>query len=284
LAIAASILVGLITIIWPEAALFLLIFSMLLSPEISVAEIPRRSVTIRIEDLLLVTVFFVWLVKSTVQRGRGFIVKTPLNLPIAVYIVVCLLSTAFFIMRGDIIPIRNFFYLLKYVEYFLLYTLVSSLVNSRRQIKVYLWAGLITAIIVSLYAYFLVATITPTPRLYAPFDYDVKGGGEPATLGGYLMIMYCMSLGFFLQHTAQSFSVFMPLYMFFMLTPFILTLSRASYVALSVSVMTALVMSTRRRFVLFLALTFGVVLFPILTPRLYNSAKERLMETFQNPF
>ena len=110
--------------------------------------------------------------------------------------------------------------------------------------------------------YFLVATITATPRLYAPFDYDVKGGGEPATLGGYLMIMY----------------------MLFMLTPFILTISRASYVALSVSVMTALVMSTRRRFVLFLALAFDVVLFPVLTPRLYNSAKERLMETFQNPY
>ena len=59
------LLVFVCTFIWPEAGLYVLIFSMLLSPEIIVSEIGQkatlgRGLTLRLEDFLLMFIGLSW--------------------------------------------------------------------------------------------------------------------------------------------------------------------------------------------------------------------------------
>ena len=71
------------------AALYLLIFSMLLSPEIAVGRVEGRGVGVRelsfrLDDVFLVIIGFGWLVKMAVYRELGVFRETPLNRPIEI--------------------------------------------------------------------------------------------------------------------------------------------------------------------------------------------------------
>ena len=58
LALALAPIVLIITFINTDVALIMLIFSMLLSPELKIVEVPARAVVVRIDDILLFVVFF----------------------------------------------------------------------------------------------------------------------------------------------------------------------------------------------------------------------------------
>ncbi|TAJ25007.1 MAG: hypothetical protein EPO64_08725, partial [Nitrospirae bacterium] len=66
-------------------SLYLLVFSMLLGPEImfgggAMADTTiGRGTTFRFDDLLLVIIGFVWLVKAAIQKGVAPVKHTPLN-------------------------------------------------------------------------------------------------------------------------------------------------------------------------------------------------------------
>src|SRR3990167_9071273 len=85
------------------AALYLLIFSMLLSPEIAVGRVEGRGVGVRelsfrLDDVFLVIIGFGWLVKTVVYRELGLFRETPLNRPIAAYMIVCVVATLMGVM------------------------------------------------------------------------------------------------------------------------------------------------------------------------------------------
>ena len=88
LVLAAALAVFLIVFVRNEFGLYLVIFSMLLSPQLgsggTVAE--GRRIVIRSEDLLLMIVAFSWLAKTAVNKELGLTLKTPLNRPILAYI------------------------------------------------------------------------------------------------------------------------------------------------------------------------------------------------------
>ena len=57
-------IVFLIALIKTDIALIILIFSMLLSPELQIGGIRGRTVVLRVDDILLFTVFFGWCVTT----------------------------------------------------------------------------------------------------------------------------------------------------------------------------------------------------------------------------
>src|SRR5207244_12899957 len=68
--------------------LYLVIFSMLLSPEITTGSgglAEGRHVVIRTEDLILLVVAFSWLARTAVNKELGLTLKTRLNRPGAWY-------------------------------------------------------------------------------------------------------------------------------------------------------------------------------------------------------
>src|SRR6266705_2678100 len=113
--------VFLVVFVRTELGLYLVIFSMLLSPKLGsgsgeLAE--GRRVVIRTEDLVLIVVAFSWLAKTAVNKELGLTLKTPLNRPIMGYVTVSIFATLLGYATGTVHGLSGFFYVLKYVEYF----------------------------------------------------------------------------------------------------------------------------------------------------------------------
>ncbi|MEK7337275.1 MAG: hypothetical protein AAB111_07325, partial [Nitrospirota bacterium] len=160
------------------AALYLLIFSMLLSPEIAVGRVEGRGVGVRelsfrLDDVFLVIIGFGWLVKTVVYRELGLFRETPLNRPIAAYMIVCVVATLVGVLAGRVQPVTGFFFVLKYFEYFFVYFMVVNHVTSKQQVVGLVTALLVTGFIISLYAIY---QIPSGQRATAPFEGEV---GEP---------------------------------------------------------------------------------------------------------
>ncbi|HLB02864.1 MAG TPA: hypothetical protein VJM77_07015, partial [Nitrospiria bacterium] len=181
-----------------RAAFYILIISMLLSPEIMVGELGRRAtlergVTLRLDDFLLIIVGFSWLARIAIYKELGLSKRTPLNLPILYYMLTCIISTLMGILAGRVNPMTGFFFVLKYLEFFFVYFMVINTITDRTQIKHLVLLSFITCFLVSLYA---IIQIPGGGRATLPFEGKV---GEPNTLGGYLVFMLSLVGGLFLH-------------------------------------------------------------------------------------
>src|SRR5438105_8019302 len=127
---------------------------MLLSPQLGtggmVAE--GRRFVIRSEDILLLVVALSWLAKTAVNKELGLTLKTPLNRPILAYLATTALATLVGYATGTVSGLGGFFYVLKYVEYFIVYFMVVNNLGDRPQVWRLVTAAFLTAVIVSLIA------------------------------------------------------------------------------------------------------------------------------------
>ena len=274
MALAAGMAIFVISFVSTEFGLFILIFSMLLSPEFVVGTTGGaslgRGVTLRLDDFLLVIIGFSWLAKMSIHKDLGLFLRTPLNKPIAFYIIICLVSTLFGAIFGRVNLVTGFFFVLKYFEYMIVYFIVANHLESNKQVQNYLWAMLITCAIVSLIG---IAQIPEGHRVSAPFEGEV---GEPNTFGGYLVFMLSIVVGLFL--TTPSFRnqlIYGALAVLFV-TPLFYTQSRSSYLAAIPAMLTFLLLSEKKQWILAAILLLGVTL-PFIAPQ---AAKERVMYTF----
>src|SRR5439155_16697722 len=112
--------VFIIVFIRTEAAIALVLLSMMLSPEFSLGGsgqlAEKREVVIRSEDLLLMLIAFSWLAKTAVNKELGLILRTALNRPILAYVVTTSLATLIGFATGTVRTAAGFFSLLKYFE------------------------------------------------------------------------------------------------------------------------------------------------------------------------
>ena len=151
----AGFLIVLTALTSVSAALYLLIASMLLSPEVAIGQIEGRGVggrelSFRMDDILLVVIGVSWLVKNIVYRELALFRETPLNRPIAVYMVICVVSTLVGVINGHVRPTTGFFFVLKYFEYFFVFFMVVNHVRSQQQVVRLVVALLAVGLIVSL--------------------------------------------------------------------------------------------------------------------------------------
>lgn len=257
------------------AALYLLIFSMLLSPEIAIGRVEgkgvgARELTFRLDDVLLVIIGLGWLVKTAVYQELGLFRETPLNRPIAVYMVVCVVATLVGVLAGRVQPFTGFFFVLKYFEYFFVYFMVVNHVTSKQQVVGLVVALLLTGFIISLYAIY---QIPSGQRATAPFEGEA---GEPNTLGGYLVFILAIITGLFIHIKVVSIRVALLALGGFGVLALMATLSRSSYLAGAVMVLAVGLSQWRKPRVLILLLLV-VALIPLFAP---DNVKTRISETF----
>ena len=117
LQVVVGFLIVLLAFTSVPAALFLLIGSMLLSPEITVGRVAGRGVgvrelSLRLDDILLAIIGFSWLVKTIIYRDLALIRETPLNRPIVYYMLICVLATLVGVIAGRVRPLTGFFFIL----------------------------------------------------------------------------------------------------------------------------------------------------------------------------
>jgi len=271
IALALGSLIVFITILNTDAGLAILIFSMLLSPEVIIGQIPGRDVIIRFDDILLAIITFTWFAKTAINKGLALFIKTPLNKAIIVYIVVCLISTLRGVALGFVIPEKGLFYILRYIEYFLLFILVANHIHSRKQIKFFLTFLFVTCALVSVYG---IMQIPQGVRVSAPFEGKT---GEPNTFGGYLLFILCLAVGLFLKNVPHRTKISLFILLVLIFLPFLYTLSRASYLAIIFSFLVFIFLS-KKKLMLITAMVAVAALIIVIRP---EAVVSRVEYTFQ---
>ncbi|MCP4683507.1 MAG: hypothetical protein GY864_14340, partial [Desulfobacterales bacterium] len=256
-----------------EIAIYILIFSMLLGPEFIVGSTEggslARGITLRVDDFVILIIGLGWIGKMAINKQLGLFLRTPLNKPIAYYIIICLISTLLGTIFGQVQLKTGLFFVLKYFEYVFIYFMVVNHLHSKRQIQNYLWAMLITCLIVSIIG---ITQIPQGGRVSAPFE---GPGGEPNTFGGYLVFMTCITTGLFLTTFSFRAQLIYGALIFLFVIPLVYTESRASYLAIIPAMLTFVSLSEKRHWVLLALILLGLLLY--IGP---NPAKNRIAYTF----
>lgn len=265
LTLALGLTAAIIAFLRTEISIHLLILAMLLSPEFEAGATEgatlHRPITLRIDDVMLVIISSAWFIKSVLYKELNILTHTPLNRGVFFYSSACLLSTLVAIMMGAVQPTTGLLFLLKYIEYFLVFWMVVNTTHDEAQVKRYLAVVVSVAVIVSLVA---IVQIPAGRRVTAPFEGKV---GEPNTLGGYLLFMLSLILGIAISSPKARKSLLAVAAI--LVVPFLYTLSRSSYLGF-VPALLSLPFLTRKRwlslwFVLGLLVT---MLFPAVLPRI----------------
>jgi len=274
LAIAGGVIIFVVSFVSTQIALYILIFSMLLSPEFIVGGTEGatlgRGITLRVDDLLVAVIGFSWLARMAINKELGFFLRTPLNRPIAYYMLVCVASTLLGAMFGRVDLKTGVLFVLKYFEYVVIYFMVANYFKDRKQLKTFVWAMLLTCVIVSVIS---LAQIPEGERISAPFEGKV---GEPNTYGGYLVFMMSIATGLALmEESFRTRLVAFSLVILFSI-PLLYTQSRSSYLAAIPAVLSFLWLSKRKQWIP-PALLLVALLLPFMAPKV---TKDRVSYTF----
>ena len=275
-----AIIIFTVSFVSTETALYMLIFAMLLGPQLSVGggdEITAargRGVDLRADDILIATIGLSWFLRVAINKELGFFLRTPLNIPIAVYFIICVVATVhgYYLMRR-LNPMVGFFFILKYFEYYLIYFMAVNHLREKEQIRRFLIAMLVVCFCVCVYA---ISQIPYVERVSAPFEGEI---GEPNTLGGYLVLMLSLVVSLLVTPKAIGKKPLLLVLLGLMLVSLAATLSRGSWLALP-PVLLVLIALSRNRLLIVIPLVIALALSPYLLPK---SVTERVGYTFNQP-
>jgi len=263
-----------------EAALYILIFSMLLGPEIILSKfddsaLVGRGITLRLDDFLLLLIGFSWFARNAAHKELGLFIKTPLNIPILLFILACIFSTAWGMVMGRVKFLGGSLFVLKYIEYFIVYFMVANHLHSQKQAKRLVFCVLLTCFLASLYGLYQIPT---GQRLTAPFEGEM---GEPNTFGGYLLLIMGLAAGLllYLRNGHGYYKVMLVVVILTAFPAFIFTLSRVSYIAFIPMYFSLLIFSENKK-PLVIGLVLGILIGPFVLP---TAMKERMLYTFTQP-
>jgi len=231
-----------------------------------------------------VTIFFSWFFKNAVLKSKPLITKTPLLVPLLLYTSLFIISTFIGILKGNISFYKSFFYVLKYVEYFLLYFMCVNIIEPE-DIKKYSRYWLWIFIGVTLYAYYYYFNaVGGDVRTTAPFEAPLNSprGAEPASLGGFYLIAFSFLLALMKQYGGK---IFVYAVSFFVLAfpAFTYTFSRASYMGLVVIFVVFLFLGRERR-IFGILMAIGLTVFIAVMPATYQKVESRIKNTYSGEY
>jgi O-antigen ligase len=272
--LATALVILVISLLHSRLTIYMIIFSMLLSPELGVGVVAGdRPVTVRFEDILLILVGVAWVVRAVYRKDAGLLRDSPLNRPILVYSATAVLATLASGWSHDINWLRALLFLAKYLEYFVLYFLVLNNLRGRNDIRNYFIAALVTCAVVSVMC---ISQIPGGGRVTAPFEGE---DGEPNTLGGYLVFMLALASGFYFTASSTRERVLWLSFAALATLPLLYTLSRSSWLAGTI-VAVMLLWRIPRKGQLLAAGVMAVALSPLFLP---EEVVHRLEFTFGQP-
>ena len=274
IALAVSMFVFGLTVVRVELGVAILAISMLLSPEVDFGSSisGEHSLEMRYDDILIMVIFLGVLVRSAFERRQSLWRPSPVNLGIALYMLICFVSTLL-ALRANLLAWDKrsaFFVILKMIEFYMIFFMVGNAVHNLREVRFQLRVFFLVALVVCAYCLF---TMNTQQRVGTPFE---ARGAEPNTLGGYLMIVMCIAVGLLSQAPRNGLRLLFIFITAMAFLPFLFTLSRASYVALLVALLSLGILG--RKLYVVVAVALVLILSPILMPQ---HVKERVNYTFQ---
>jgi len=281
LLILAGLMIVIITFSSIELALYFLILSTLLSPEIilgggardivagTINTTESRGITLRLDDIMLALICFTWMFRMAIKNELSVLRYTPINQAAGLYWFACAFSTLLAMFSGGV-GMYGVFFVLKYLEYFILFYIVVNHIHDEAIIKRFLFVMLFTCIVAAVIG---IAQIPSGARVSAPFE---GAQGEPNTFGGYLMFMFCIVLGILLHNKNKKRRLMLFVALIIILIPFVFTESRSSYLSLMAAIVCFLFYSHKKILLIFMCL-IGIMLAPIVLPK---NVIDRVMFTF----
>jgi O-antigen ligase len=270
-----ALVISIICFLYPQIAFYILIFSMLFSPEVIIGQTAAREISFRMDDLLLIIIVFTWLVRAAVYKELAAFRSTPLHTPIALFMGVSLLATFIGMVSGRVSVATGLFFNLKVFEYFVVFFMVVNYVKEEKEIKTFVILILLVALMVNLYA---LSQVPSGARVTAPFEGEL---GEPNTLGGYLIIISSLTLALFLLRAFGQRTNFLIPLLILCGVIMMFTQSRGSWMGLIFMSVPFMLLSPKRLFFIAGAILLVIVL-PYVAP---ESTKERFAGTFRpEPF
>ncbi len=223
----SGLLLAFISVFDLRVGLAVLLLAIGLSPEFELYGIPN----FRYEDLIFPIILIIWL--SQVVLHRTEFRPTDLKAPILVIIFISLISALSNNIYADLDLRAASLRFGKAVMYYFMMVVVLNGMRSRRDIKAFVALMIISSAFVGLYGLVQFAA-----EGGAGGGYRLPGPpGETANiLGGYFVFHMCLALGLLTQVKGVG-RVFLIAYLALMAYPFIMTLSRTSYVALAVGLL-----------------------------------------------
>lgn len=250
---------------------------MLLSPEIIIGQTAgaslERGVTLRFEDLLLVVIGISWFAKNAIHKELGLLLRTPLNLAILFYVLACIVSTGLGILGGRVSPKTGAFFVLKYIEYFVVFFMMVNHVRNTDQIRRFVFCLFLTCFITSIIG---ILQIPNGERVSAPFEGQTS---EPNTFGGYLLFIGAVAGGVFVKVGDTKTKQLLALLLICIIPPFLFTQSRSSFLALIPACLVIGSMVRQRVGIIGLILIFFLIS-PLFLP---TPVKNRILHTFTQP-
>lgn len=270
-----ALLIAVVCFVYPHSAFYILIISMLFSPELIVGQTPAREITFRMDDLLLFIIVVTWLLRAAIYKELAVFRSTPFHTPIALYMAVSLLATFIGMVTGKVAIATGIFFNLKIFEYFVVFFMVVNYVKEEQEIKNFVYMILIVALFVNLYALYQVPSGV---RVSAPFEGE---HGEPNTLGGYLIVIISIALALLvLRGLGIRTNLLIPL-LVLSAASLMFTQSRGSWIGAIFMAIPFIILSPKRFFFITGAI-FVILLLPYMAP---EATKERFTGTFRpDPF
>jgi len=281
LLVSASLMVALVAFTSVELTLYLLILSTLLSPELQFGgdaitgadtATSSRGVTLRLDDLQLTVICLTWIFRMAVYKELGAVRNTPINQPIAWYFLITVLATVAGFYSGRV-GLYGFFFVLKYLEYFVLFYMIINQIHDKEAIHRYMNVMLFTCVVVCLLG---IAQIPGGERVSAPFEGEM---GEPNSFGGYLVLMFSVVMGMFLYEVDSAKRWYWGALLMLILIPLAFTESRTSYLAFLMMIVLFIIFSDHKRLLVGLCLA-ALSLAPFIVPK---NIVDRVMFTFEQP-
>ncbi len=274
--ISTAILIGglifVISFVNTDLALIILIFTMLLSPEFTAGEAAGRSIKIRADDIFIIIIFLGWLAKMAINKELGLLRATRLNSAIMSYIVICVLVSAIAVIEGRVKLRSSIFYLLKYIEYFIIFFMVTNNLKTVVQAKKYIFYLLLTCFIVNIYA---LVSGSISGRVSAPFESGA--GGEPNTYAGYLIIMMSLTLGLIFNASPGRKRLALVCLLGMSAVALLQTLSRSGWLGFFVALAAFIYFNKKHRIIMIAVLLASIVIIPLIAPK---AVYQRVSDTF----
>jgi O-antigen ligase len=215
--------------------LFVLLFFMLFSPEVLVGEsaVAGRGVSFRLDDVVIMTIFFAWLARMAFTAEKGTWRKSPLNFLLILFVFINLFSSVNGLINETVALKTTILFTGKKIQYIAIFFLVFNSIEKEREIKFFFILSLIICGIICLWGYYMIGTGQITGRFYGPYDH-----GESNTIAAYFVMNMSLAVGLIFNYRKQALKT-IPIYLLILLIliPFALTFSRGGYVAMLASML-----------------------------------------------
>ncbi|MDD5675916.1 MAG: hypothetical protein PHC61_17225 [Chitinivibrionales bacterium] len=252
-------------------SLFVLIFSMLLSPQMvlgTTAAQQEHDLVIRADDIILMIMTIAWLFRVAIIKDIGVVRKNPLNRPIVVFCTCITLSTIYGAFCGNLKLAAGMFFVLKMIEYFVLFYVIVNYLNGKKELNQFLSAMLIVTGILCLWGLYQAASGS---SIAAPGN-----PGERNTFGGYFVLMGAVAAGIFLNTESAKEKALLGVLLAFVFIVILFSISRSSWMS-SFVVMFVLYLKSRKHGFFFAILILILLTLPFFLPEV---VRLRLFETF----